>query len=169
LESALRYIRETPLLSNEEKKRFFKNANTNFGLTALCLSGGATFAYCKSQEIQTRHIDLLSYSVDHFGVVKAFLDANLLPRVITGTSAGALIAAMTCTHTDEELRAVLVPELANKISACEEPLSVWATRFWKTGARFDAVDWARKVRIPLQSFSDLIDYVCRHAGSLLGQ
>ncbi|KAI0254899.1 acyl transferase/acyl hydrolase/lysophospholipase [Lactifluus subvellereus] len=126
LESALKYIRETPLLLSEEKKRFFKNANTNMGLTALCLSGGATFAYY------------------HFGVVKAFLDANLLPRIITGTSAGALIAAMTCTHTDEELRQVLVPELANRINACEEPLRIWATRFWKTGARFDAVDWARK-------------------------
>jgi hypothetical protein len=52
---------------------------------------------------------------------------------------------MTCTHTDEELRQVLTPELANRINACEEPLRVWATRVWKTGARFDAVDWARKV------------------------
>jgi hypothetical protein len=76
---------------------------------------------------------------------------------------------MTCTHTDEELRAVLVPELANKISAFEEPLSVWATRLWKTGARFDAVDWARKVRLSLHSFSDFTDYICRRAGSLLGQ
>ncbi|KAI9447844.1 patatin-domain-containing protein [Lactarius indigo] len=126
LESALKYIRETPLLSNEEKKRFFKNANTNLGLTALCLSGGATFAYY------------------HFGVVKAFLDAKLLPRIITGTSAGALVAALACTHTDDELRQILVPELANKINACEEPINVWATRFWKTGARFDSVDWARK-------------------------
>jgi hypothetical protein len=47
LESALKYVRETPLLSHEEKRRFFKNVNTNLGLTALCLSGGATFAYCK--------------------------------------------------------------------------------------------------------------------------
>ncbi|KAH9049590.1 patatin-domain-containing protein [Lactarius hengduanensis] len=126
LESALKYIRETPLLRNEEKKQFFRNANTNLGLTALCLSGGATFAYY------------------HFGVVKAFLDANLLPRIITGTSAGALVAALTCTHTDDELREILVPELANKINACEESINVWATRFWKTGARFDSVDWARK-------------------------
>jgi|SRR5712671_3813939 len=85
--------------------------------------------------------------VDHFGVIKAFLDADLLPRIITGTSAGALVAAMTCTHTDEELRKALVPELANRINACQEPLRVWATRFWKTGARFDAVDWARKVEL----------------------
>ena len=80
-------------------------------------------------------------------MVKAFLDADLLPRIITGTSAGALIAAMTCTHTDDELREVLVPELANKISACEEPINIWATRVLKTGARFDAVDWARKVQL----------------------
>ena len=52
---------------------------------------------------------------------------------------------MTCTRTDDELREVLVPELANRINACEEPLRVWATRFWYTGARFDALDWARKV------------------------
>ena len=45
-EAALEYIRETPLLSLEEKKRFFKGVNTNMGLTALCLSGGATFGYC---------------------------------------------------------------------------------------------------------------------------
>jgi hypothetical protein len=58
-----------------------------------------------------------------------------------------LIATLTCTHTDDELREVLVPELANKINACEEPFNVWATRVWKTGARFDAVDWARKVQL----------------------
>lgn len=145
LESALKYIRETPLLTNEEKKRFFKNANTNLGLTALCLSGGATFAYCKHSKPCRQVNRLTIWLADHFGVVKAFLDANLLPRIITGTSAGALIAALTCTHTDDELREVLVPELANKINACGEPFGVWATRVWKTGARFDAVDWARQV------------------------
>jgi predicted acylesterase/phospholipase RssA len=82
---------------------------------------------------------------DHFGVVKAFLDEGLLPRVITGTSAGGLIAAMVCTRTDDELRKLLVPELANRITACEEPFIVWARRACKTGARFDAVTWARKV------------------------
>lgn len=61
---------------------------------------------------------------------------------------------MTCTHTDDELREVLVPELANRIKACEEPLRVWATRFWSTGARFDALDWARKVE---QSVCTLLD------------
>ncbi len=46
VENALQYIRETPEISNEEKKRFFKSANTNLGTSALCLSGGASFGYC---------------------------------------------------------------------------------------------------------------------------
>ncbi|KAI0761733.1 hypothetical protein BC629DRAFT_1726055 [Irpex lacteus] len=125
-ERAIEFIRNSPDISNEEKKRFFKNANTNLGTTALCLSGGATFGYY------------------HFGVVKAFLDADLLPRVISGTSAGGLVAALVCTRTNEELKQLLVPELANRITACEDPFGVWFQRFWKTGARFDSVEWAKK-------------------------
>ncbi|KAH7887712.1 acyl transferase/acyl hydrolase/lysophospholipase [Phlebopus sp. FC_14] len=125
-EKALQFICETPDLSIEEKKRFFKSASTNLGTSALCLSGGASFGYY------------------HFGVVKAFLEAGLLPRVIAGTSAGGLIAALVCTRTDVELKELLVPELAHKLTACEEPLNVWIKRFWRTGARFDSVAWARK-------------------------
>ena len=72
-----------------------------------------------------------------------------MPRVISGTSAGGLIAAFVCTRTDEELRRLLVPELANLLTAFDEPFKMWFKRFWETGARFDAVDWARKVRRPL--------------------
>lgn len=77
-------------------------------------------------------------------MIRAFLDANLLPRVIAGTSAGGLIAALVCTRTDSELRELLVPELANRLTACEEPFSAWIKRVWKTGARFDSILWARK-------------------------
>lgn len=83
--------------------------------------------------------------LDHFGVVKAFVQANLLPRVITGTSAGGLVAAFACTRTDAELKRLLVPELADNITACEERFTVWFKRFWRTGARFDTVAWAKKV------------------------
>lgn len=48
-ETSLDFIRESPDLSDEEKKRFFKNINTNLGASALCLSGGATFGYCEPQ------------------------------------------------------------------------------------------------------------------------
>ncbi|KAF7292452.1 Patatin-like phospholipase domain-containing protein [Mycena chlorophos] len=126
LERAIALIRDSPELTIDEKRRFFKAANTNLGISALCLSGGASFGYY------------------HTGVVKAFLDSGLLPRVITGTSAGGLIAALCCTRTDNELKELLVPRLADKITACEEGFGVWGTRLWKTGARFDPVLWARK-------------------------
>ena len=44
---ALEFVRESPDLSNEEKRRFFKGVNTNLGTSALCLSGGASFGYCE--------------------------------------------------------------------------------------------------------------------------
>jgi predicted acylesterase/phospholipase RssA len=80
-----------------------------------------------------------------FGVIKAFLEADLLPRVVTGTSAGGLVAALLCTRTNEELKVLLVPELADKITACEDSMPVWVRRWWKTGARFSAVNWVSKV------------------------
>ncbi|PCH41001.1 patatin-domain-containing protein [Wolfiporia cocos MD-104 SS10] len=126
-EKALEFIRESPDISLEEKKRFFKSANTNLGTSALCLSGGASFGYY------------------HFGVTKAFLDAGLLPRVISGTSAGGVVAAMMCTRTDAELKRLLTPELARRITAFEEPFRVWIKRFRTTGARFDSLLWARKL------------------------
>ncbi|KLO15690.1 patatin-domain-containing protein [Schizopora paradoxa] len=126
VERSLAFIRDSPILSNEEKRRFFKSANTNLGISALCLSGGASFGYY------------------HFGVLKAFVDANMLPRVVTGTSAGGLVAALACTRTDAELKKLLVPELADRLTACSDPLKIWAKRFWQTGARFDSVEWARK-------------------------
>jgi predicted acylesterase/phospholipase RssA len=96
-----------------------------------------------------------------FGVVKAFLDADLLPRVVTGTSAGGIVAALLCTRTDAELKHLLVPELANKITACEDAFGVWIKRWYETGARFSAIKWAEKVRniILTLSYADLLGYV----------
>ncbi|KAF2418950.1 patatin-like phospholipase domain-containing protein, partial [Tothia fuscella] len=125
VEKSLTLLLKTTKLSDETKRDLFKHLHTNFGRTALCLSGGATFAYY------------------HFGVAKALLDANLLPEVITGTSGGALIAALLATRTDDELKKLLIPALAHRINACHDSIFTWLPRWWKTGARFDALDWAR--------------------------
>ena len=87
--------------------------------------------------------------ISSFGVVKAFLEADLLPRVITGTSAGGLVAALLCTRTDAELKRLLVPRLADKITACDESIRVWFKRFRETGARFSTLEWARKVGLSI--------------------
>lgn len=126
VECALKFLCDTDALSMEKKRALFKYLSSNYGKTALCLSGGASFSYY------------------HFGVVKAHLDANLLPNIITGTSGGALVAALVCTRTDEELKRLLVPELSEKITACHDDTWTWIRRWWRTGARFDSIDWARR-------------------------
>ncbi|KAF3936869.1 hypothetical protein ABW19_dt0205677 [Dactylella cylindrospora] len=126
LERCLRILDETDHLTGEEKRKLFKHLSKNLGRSALCLSGGACFAYY------------------HFGVVRAHLDAGLIPKIITGTSGGGLVAALVGTRTDDELKIVIRPELADKITACHDSMAVWLRRWWKTGARFDAVDWASR-------------------------
>ncbi|KAF2021855.1 patatin-domain-containing protein [Aaosphaeria arxii CBS 175.79] len=126
LELSISFLSRTKLLSADTKRALFKHISTNFGRTALCLSGGATFAYY------------------HFGVAKALLDAGLMPEVITGTSGGALVAALLGTRTDDELKNLLVPALAHRITAAHDDTLTWFKRWWQTGARFDSVDWARR-------------------------
>lgn len=124
--ACIQLVLDTKEIDKEEKKQHFKHLDTNFGRTALCLSGGATFAYY------------------HFGVVKALLDNDILPEIITGTSGGALVAGLVATRTDAELKQLLVPALAYRIRACHESFITWMRRWWNTGARFDTLDWAKQ-------------------------
>ncbi|KAF9125514.1 hypothetical protein BGW39_007337 [Mortierella sp. 14UC] len=126
--TSLQSVTESAKLTDEEKRSFLKSIYKNYGRTALCLSGGAGFGYY------------------HLGVVRALLQAGILPTVITGTSAGALMAALTCCRTDEELNEVLVPELAHKFTACADNIFTWLPRVLRKGTRFDAEDWARKAQ-----------------------
>lgn len=61
----------------------------SFGRSALLLSGGGTFG------------------MTHIGVLKALFEAQLLPRIISGASAGSIVCAVMCTRTDEEIPALL--------------------------------------------------------------
>ena len=124
--ASLSFLIHTDQLGPTEKYSLSRHLHTNLGRTVLCLSGGASFAYY------------------HFGVVKALLDSNLLPDVITGTSGGAIVAAMVATRHDDELKKLLVPALAYRIRACQESFAVWALRWYRTGARFDSLAWARE-------------------------
>ncbi|PRP82471.1 hypothetical protein PROFUN_09718 [Planoprotostelium fungivorum] len=131
---SLRFVgssREKPTV----KKDFFRNVSKSYGRTALCLSGGSTFAFY------------------HFGVVSSLKKHGLLPKVISGTSAGSLIAAMICCRTDEELDEVLKPpdqtdplQVASHMSLNDEPISVVLNRLWKTGALWDHHNWRSKLK-----------------------
>ncbi|EEP81787.1 hypothetical protein UREG_06652 [Uncinocarpus reesii 1704] len=124
--ASLKLVLESQELSDERKRSLFRHLDLNFGRAVLCLSGGATFAYY------------------HFGVIKALLDNGVLPDIISGTSGGALVAGLVATRTDEELKKLLVPELAHKITACQDGMSTWLARWWRTGARFDVMEWAEQ-------------------------
>ena len=125
LYTSLRFLLQDSTLTRTDKYNLAQHLHTNYGRQALLLSGGATFAYY------------------HLGVVKALSDHSLLPDVISGTSGGALVAALVSTRTDVELKNLLVPALAHRIRACEDSMATWVPRWWRTGARFDSLEWAR--------------------------
>jgi TAG lipase / steryl ester hydrolase / phospholipase A2 / LPA acyltransferase len=61
----------------------------SYGRSALLLSGGGTFGMM------------------HAGVLKAIFEANLLPRIISGASAGSIVCAVFCTRTADEVPEVI--------------------------------------------------------------
>ncbi|KAI7906812.1 acyl transferase/acyl hydrolase/lysophospholipase [Cokeromyces recurvatus] len=88
-------IEATPNFDAQAKMKFFSDARQSFGCSALVLQGGTALA------------------LYHIGVVKALNEQNLLPRIISGTAIGAMIAALICIHTDEELPHILQPDGIN--------------------------------------------------------
>ena len=87
------YLKERPGVTNgaasvvpaQEKRQILVDMRTTLGRTSLVLQGGAMISMC------------------HMGVVKALYGQRLLPRIITGTSSGALVAAHVCITKDEDL------------------------------------------------------------------
>jgi len=108
---------------------FFLSSKRQFGCTALCLSGGASLG---------------NY---HWGCVKALLEAGMLPRIISGTSSGAVVAALVGTRTDEELYDVLRPEvLAPQLTSFDESWIKVATRFIKKRVMYEQKNWIEKLQ-----------------------
>jgi hypothetical protein len=124
LNTPIQSSKTLPAFHREQVLMFLKRARAAYGRTALCLSGGAMMG-CY-----------------HFGVIKALLEANCLPHIISGTSAGSVVGAIVCTRTDDEILADLRPEVLCKHLLCfNRP---WADRMrsvWKTGNMFDFDYW----------------------------
>ena len=43
----------------------------------------------------------------HYGVIKCLVAADLMPRVVSGSSVGSIFASLLCTKTKEELEVVM--------------------------------------------------------------
>lgn len=94
--NALNFLCDTAIegVDAEEKLRFFSETAQSFGRSALMLSGGATLG------------------LFHVGVVRGLYRAGLLPEVISGSSAGSVVAATVGTRNENELGELLDPENA---------------------------------------------------------
>lgn len=75
--------------TSQAKLELLHDTRQAFGRTTLLLQGGSAFGLC------------------HLGVVKALHLQGLLPRIVTGTATGALIAALVGIHSEDELLPLL--------------------------------------------------------------
>lgn len=120
IDDALRLLAELPdeIIPIQQKLDFFYRSNVCYGRSALMLSGGGVLGFL------------------HVGVVTELLRHGLLPRVISGSSAGSIVAATLGTHSDEELQRLDFITLLE--SGGSDPAGL--IRRWLTGAgvRFTA-------------------------------
>jgi len=88
IEACLHYLigAEVRGVTDEYKLEQLKRVGRVYGRPALLLSGGALLG------------------LYHFGVIKTLFEQDLLPRTISGSSMGSIMASWTCCHSDEELR-----------------------------------------------------------------
>jgi TAG lipase/lysophosphatidylethanolamine acyltransferase len=119
------------VLTSQMKLDVLHDTRLAFGRSVLVLQGGAIFGLC------------------HLGVVKALHLRGLLPRIISGTATGALIAALVCVHTEDKLLDVLsgksinVEAFTNREnngmikSRWYETLTRRIKRWWKVGHFLD--------------------------------
>jgi len=87
---------EDDIIPAQQKIEFFYRANICFGRSALMLSGGGILGFL------------------HLGVVNVLAQQGLLPRVISGSSAGALVAGVLGCLNDDELLMLQDPMLLHR-------------------------------------------------------
>jgi predicted acylesterase/phospholipase RssA len=81
------------------------------------------------------------------GGLKTLLEAKCHPRIISGASAGSLMASFISVRTDQEVwRDHCVPEGEKYFCACEEPFCVKLTRWLRHGYCFDKNLWIEQMR-----------------------
>ncbi|CAN6652902.1 triacylglycerol lipase 3 [Trichomonascus vanleenenianus] len=92
------------MLTSQRQLDFFHDTRQSFGNSALILHGGSLFGLC------------------HLGVLKALYDQGLMPRILSGSTVGALVASLACTCEDDEFLPTIeslakgLPELDDEYS-----------------------------------------------------
>ncbi|MEM6775288.1 MAG: DUF3336 domain-containing protein [Pseudomonadota bacterium] len=119
IDDALRFLADLDpgIIDIQQKMDFFYRANICYGRSALMLSGGGVLGFY------------------HLGVVKVLVEQGLLPRVISGASAGSLVAGVVGTHTDRELERFFDP--SNVHFEAEREANVFSRMFLGANPQID--------------------------------
>lgn len=95
-----------------------------FGRTALVLSGGSILGFL------------------HIGVARELIEHDLLPKIISGSSAGSIFASMLCIHRDEEFEnmweLLSIPMSIFGPAEEKESLATHFKRFFTVGTWIDS-------------------------------
>lgn len=138
IDNSLRYLAEldNSLIPAQQKLDFFYRANICFGRSALMLSGGGVLGFY------------------HLGVVKTLLEQGLLPRVVSGSSAGSLVAGVIGTHTDEEMAQFFSP--SNVHFEAQREANAFSRMFFGANPQIDVGDLSALVSrmVPDMTFQE---------------
>ena len=131
-------------IPKKERQDFFRRAQHCNGRSALMMSGAGSLLFF------------------HVGVVKALWQQDLLPDILSGSSGGAIVGSIACTHSDKDLEKVFDPEnLALEIKKDE-------TLFRHIAALKPKVATANEIRavldrlIPELTFQEAFERTGRH-------
>ena len=126
---------DAPSAEVRHDQQSLEDALKFFGRSALTLSGGALLG------------------LKHIGVVKTLWEAELLPEIISGASAGSIIAGIVGSSTDERMLEVLERFPSSDLAVFDPPgtgragwLKQRVSTMFRTGAFFDMENLKRVMK-----------------------
>lgn len=126
-------------VSFEEKYDFFHRASLCYGRSALMLSGGGSLGHF------------------HVGVLKALMEQDMVPAVLSGASAGSMVSAIFGTRTSEQILEFLKPE--SLVSEAREEASWFNRIFYGEKSQIDVKEVEQTIKrlIPDLTFQEAFE------------
>jgi TAG lipase/steryl ester hydrolase/phospholipase A2/LPA acyltransferase len=144
--SALEHLADPEVdeITLDEKLDFFHRADHCFGRSAFMMSGSGSLFYF------------------HIGVVRALLQQNLLPAILSGSSGGSFVGSLLSTHDDSDLIDLLEP--ANLVGTVEEIVGDMKkpSKYSPSVMPIDAIHRVIEHMIPDLTFQEALELTGRH-------
>ena len=128
--NCLDFIILMPSIPHSVKQEFVYNCRNAYGRTALLLSGGGAL------------------NLHHIGVIKSLYEHHCLPRIMSGSSGGAIVAAYIAIHTDSEFQEMMTTGrfYLNLFEPVHTSWFIKLRRLFKTGFLFKADEFVNALR-----------------------